>query len=583
MKDTNPMKEDEMDNRNHQPDGDGITKEVKCKNCGYPFITRLPFSGGTGNSFPEYCTFCQEAMEWAETRKREELEERKRQQKKEQDYETFLVKLKAWNYLDWEQIMPNTDRVLYIIGNGFDLMHGVPSSYYDFYNYIGGSSYLACMLDFFWPEDLWSNFEEKLAHFDLSTATDFNEIDSSLSMFDAYEEDASMASFYYAQEFQAEPIASVFRSLPNRLRTWINTLDIGTEERPLQNMFVKGKVLCFNYTEFVETMYGIPRDNICYIHGFRKKQNEKLIIGHLPGASDVSFERVSTPSMRGNRSFRKEYCRMAQDGIIEILAGADEEITKSCSDILKKHQKFFADLDGIQKIIVIGHSMSRADWDYFRAVADVLRNNPNVHWYVGCYGMHDLENLAAMLEFINVPRSVVTVFRTDTIRVAFLPVRKAKSPYRIKTRREAVLQTDSPNGCWHAILNHNCLEISNKDGIIRYEALMPDVVSRFFFPESDDRLFVIISGFRQSILLFARDEQGWHFVGDLIAVPEQKIIRRTLLRVVITEDTIIFIYKRQILEFSLLDGKLLGKITRRNANHATCSGEDVSRFFLFRH
>lgn len=107
------MKEDEMDNRNHQPGGDGITKEVKCKNCGYPFITRLPFSGGTGNSFPEYCMFCQEAMEWAETRKREELEERKRQQKKKQDYETFLEKLKEWDCLNWEQIMPNTDRVLY--------------------------------------------------------------------------------------------------------------------------------------------------------------------------------------------------------------------------------------------------------------------------------------------------------------------------------------------------------------------------------------------------------------------------------------------------------------------------------------
>lgn len=52
--------------------------------------------------------------------------------------------------------------------------------------------------------------------------------------------------------------------LPRRFRMWIETLSIGTDDRPLQDILRKnGKVLCFNYTEFIETLYGFHEDNIC--------------------------------------------------------------------------------------------------------------------------------------------------------------------------------------------------------------------------------------------------------------------------------------------------------------------------------
>lgn len=97
-----------------------------------------------------------------------------------------------------------------------------------------------------------------------------------------------------AVETAADSIITVAEELPQRFRKWVETLSIGTADRPLENMFQSGKVLCFNYTEFVETLYGIPKENVCYIHGCRRKKKyhpkERLVLGHLPGASDGTLK-----------------------------------------------------------------------------------------------------------------------------------------------------------------------------------------------------------------------------------------------------------------------------------------------------
>jgi hypothetical protein len=46
--------------------------------------------------------------------------------------------LKGYNVLSLSDIkLSDEDKVLYVIGNGFDLMHGAKSSYYNFGNTLG--------------------------------------------------------------------------------------------------------------------------------------------------------------------------------------------------------------------------------------------------------------------------------------------------------------------------------------------------------------------------------------------------------------------------------------------------------------
>jgi len=76
-------------------------------------------------------------------------------------------------------ITPNTS--LFIIGNGFDLMHEVPSSYYNFRDFLGRNNELRIALEIYIKkDDLCADFEESLAYIDddamLGTTNDMIDI-----------------------------------------------------------------------------------------------------------------------------------------------------------------------------------------------------------------------------------------------------------------------------------------------------------------------------------------------------------------------------------------------------------------------
>ena len=140
--------------------------------------------------------------------------------------------------------------------------------------------------EFFDLEDIWADFEEALAHFNTNAMSNGFIIDNCLDMVGAYDKDAGASEFFQATEAAANPILTVANELPPRFRMWVETLSIGTDDRPLRDILRKdGQILCFYYTEFVETLYGFPEDNICYIHGCRRKKKyfpkERLILGHI--------------------------------------------------------------------------------------------------------------------------------------------------------------------------------------------------------------------------------------------------------------------------------------------------------------
>ena len=87
-----------------------------------------------------------------------------------------------------------------------------------------------------------------------------------------FDEDSGAAEYYMALEMAAEPMRSITEELEKKFRRWIEKLEIGTHDRPLKSIFHDDKVLCFNYTEFVEELYGVSKSNVCYIHGCRRKK-----------------------------------------------------------------------------------------------------------------------------------------------------------------------------------------------------------------------------------------------------------------------------------------------------------------------
>lgn len=115
-------------------------KEVTCKECNRIFVIRsseLESFSARKKPIPQYCPLCYKryrAEKAAEWKQREDLAWQKKKALEIQRYHDALNSLQSkFDILPLEKVAPDTeDKVLYVIGNGFDLMHGVRSSYYYF-------------------------------------------------------------------------------------------------------------------------------------------------------------------------------------------------------------------------------------------------------------------------------------------------------------------------------------------------------------------------------------------------------------------------------------------------------------------
>lgn len=304
---------------------------------------------------------------------------------------------------------------LNIIGNGFDLMHGVKSSYYNFANTLGKNNSLRFALETYLNvEDLWADFEDALAH--INSDVMFGVVDMWLDDFNAYDPDAQAADFFVAVDAATGPAQTITQDLPRRFRMWVESLKVpDIAYRPLNGVIRNSKTLNFNYTEFIEDLYGVDKENICYIHGCRRKEKyrpkDKLILGHVPGAGDNDI--VGDYRLPKYKSSRKRYMvGAAIDTAARNLSWYDEETTKNCKDIIKSHQEFFDDISNVNRIIVVGHSLSPVDWDYFKKIISVNKNKNNIDWYFSCHSPRNIENIKLFADAMDIKVEQITLFIT---------------------------------------------------------------------------------------------------------------------------------------------------------------------------
>lgn len=503
------------------------------------------------------------------------------QRRKAAEKELFDRELKEWNVIPVDEVSSENDHVLYMIGNGFDLMHGVRSSYYAFRDSLGKQNPLRTALEYYLtPEDIWADFEDALAHFNVRAMGSKFIVDNCLDMFDAYDQDAGAADFFVAVETAADPIVTIADELPRRFQKWVEALSIGTADRPLENMFQNGKVLCFNYTEFVETLYGIPEENVCYIHGCRRKKKyhpkEKLILGHMPGASDGAFDFEDDSSLTTRDQYKLDMVETAQDYVFQLIAARDEELTKNCDEIIAAHEAFFKSLKGVENVIVVGHSLSPVDWDYFSEVAARISVDKSIRWYFGCHGTRDLKNLKQLLKRLGISRSLVSVFRTDLIAVSLL---ENQSPVARNLPTEKVRCT-SPSGKWAVkTLDHLLMIVDREKDERNYEAIFSTPISSAFFDVSEKHLFMIICGVDPGILLFSIEDDQWRFVAELESMAHQSLINPRLNQVFLTEEDITFVYNNRVRRYSLADGELIYNEDIRGARSRSYKGTEISQLF----
>lgn len=175
------------------------------------------------------------------------------------------------------------NRSLVIIGNGFDLMHGIPSSYYNFRDSIDESHPMRFTLEVFIDvKDVWGDFESNLAYLDReSMLGPFDMWFEAFGVLDVDDDDFSAADYFAAQEIATTPVCALTQELPKIFRKWVESLEYKGTTKPLEGLINKEtRYINFNYTEFLESIYGVHKENILYIHGDRRDKQCELVLGH---------------------------------------------------------------------------------------------------------------------------------------------------------------------------------------------------------------------------------------------------------------------------------------------------------------
>lgn len=257
--------------------------------------------------------------------------------------------------------------VLYIIGNGFDLSHGMKTSYEDFHQWLldNGESSAVNRVESLYPnitnnEGRWCDIESALGSITLEDAINYDrnfqecpdEINCEDSSHDVYR--------------CGENLKNVVDILPGLLRAWVASISTNNTS-PAFELSKGAKFLSFNYTRTLEDVYQIKIDNILHIH--------ETVIGNRPlvvGYGESRFE-------------DDEY--VSDDDAIDVVLIKNllSHCRKPVDLILKEPipQSWFKSLGEIETVIVYGHSCSIVDKPYFETVADNIKANAswtfNVH------------------------------------------------------------------------------------------------------------------------------------------------------------------------------------------------------------
>lgn len=297
-------------------------------------------------------------------------------------------------------------KTLHIIGNGFDLHHGLKTSYKDFKTWIEmvkrREEYVEQMESFFTELNdkgenlLWSDFE---------TAIGLPDIDN---VFEQYAEanresahDTNQYLSYLDDNITVNYNNEITHTTPQLLAEWINSVnedlqlkkwDRKAEIAKLPIFDEIGLFLNFNYTDTLTVVYGIDDEQIFHIHG-REAVNEPLIIGHN---SDIDYT---------------EDGQMMLDelNIKKSMVKAIESLKKKYHDNLYKRLDFVERLKDVDEVVIYGHSLSDIDREYFRIIKRLIQ--PDAVWNFLIYTDADLlnsENLCKWLKIENIKANNIT-------------------------------------------------------------------------------------------------------------------------------------------------------------------------------
>ena len=333
---------------------------------------------------------------------------------------------------------------LYIIGNGFDLAHGPPTSYAhfafhlynnyldDLYEFQDDISYekfvrtpkeiLEYVKDNVWDIqydeviddiqpgsykeelikgfagflyyisdcELWSDFENSLGKIDYHMV--FDNIDEVIreeigDIVDA-EGDRDIRWYKDILESGTRSWGYTVYEFKEVFREWIATVNVDKDRKKerFSNYLNenKGHFINFNYTETLQKVYGVQNWNVLHIHGFRNIAGDEIIVGHRAG--EIKYE-----------SYITDY----DENAYRLHEGLRKDVQ------LDELKKFLDDHENMDNIVCIGFSFGDSDDEYIHALIGHTKTS-NATWVLNEYDKNEVAEQSRKLQKFGIDPSKIT-------------------------------------------------------------------------------------------------------------------------------------------------------------------------------
>ncbi len=268
---------------------------------------------------------------------------------------------------------------LYVIGNGFDLHHGMKTRYADFGAFLKSDHCeLYRLLEDYFPmddaDDFWGHFEERLADFDADTL-----VDNSEHLIVPYGADDWSDAYHHDYAFELDQVVEALSvQLLKAFAEWIRRIGIPVPSAltvPPARIDQSARFINFNYTATLQRLYGVPESHVWHIHGAAERPTDPLVLGHgwRPAPKERRADRLDP---------EREDTRVLEGAA--ILDRYFDKTFKPTEQIIADNAARFAALADVDDIRVLGHSLSGVDLPYLKQVAAHVR--PGAAWRISSRG-----------------------------------------------------------------------------------------------------------------------------------------------------------------------------------------------------
>lgn len=314
---------------------------------------------------------------------------------------------------------------LYIIGNGFDIHHGIPSRYSNYREWLeeNDSDLIERLRNYYDVDEKewWNQFELELGHPDMADYIDNTAFENEPD----YGSDDFRDRDYHAGEFQAEDeIGSLVVDIKGTFTEWVGSLPAPNSDKKINLDKEDSFFINFNYTDTLQTLYNVKPTDILFIHG-NVGEGTELILGHNRPYDEIDSEFApeipTPPDELSDEDLAEWYEDMADSGEDYIHQSVRGEVVsqihnlrKDTEKIIKANKETFEALKDVQTVHIFGLSFSPVDEPYLDEVVRRV-NVAKTNWVVSYYSDDDKENAELFFGSKGIKNEFVNYVKLDDL------------------------------------------------------------------------------------------------------------------------------------------------------------------------